>query len=137
MTSRTRRLAWWYAAIIFVPAFWYALAAMLYYTGLDHSYGGYARYVFLATMPFGLVCIGMAFYALRRGHRIFYGCVEVLAGLVLAFYAILPALDYWGAKEIVTMAAAFYVIVRGLDNVGEGLKAYPNASAKWEAIFPK
>jgi hypothetical protein len=132
MTTQTRSVIWWYAAIILVPVFWYALAAAVYYSGLEQ----YGRYIFLPTVPVGLILIGMGFYAVRRVHRIFYGSVEILAGIVLAFYAISPALNL-GAREVVTLAAAFYVIVRGLDNIGEGLKTYPKVNARWEAIFPK
>jgi cyanate permease len=102
---------------------------------------------------------GLYLYYLRRRHRILYGLMElaisvVLIGvsLALAWENILPSdvpqlsekdfsvlkLVPWVAKLniVLPIAAAIYVFVRGLDNIGEGLKRFPVMAAQWDDAFP-
>jgi len=43
----------------------------------------------------------------------------------------------WAAKLniVLPIDAAIYVSVRGLDNIGEGLKNYPRMAAEWDGTF--
>lgn len=95
----------------------------------------------------GFFFIGVAFYALRRFSRLIYGIIEFAVAIVgLLGYAsksmfgkdIEHGFDFFADKYLVAMAA-LYVLVRALDNIGEGLKArhggrYPTI---WTRLFPE
>lgn len=85
------------------------------------------------------VCIALAMFWIRRSHKIIYGAIEVVAG-VLALYG--TALvgkgpfdrgfsgDFYRFDWTIVLIATLtgiYIIVRGLDNIEQGLKVrYPN-----------
>jgi len=79
--------------------------------------------------------VGVYLYYWRCRQRFSYGLAEVLVGAV-GVYVKVPQLD--ARAEIdswVTLLFAVYIIVRGLDNVGQGLKLVPNVDAKWRHVF--
>jgi|SoiMethySBSTD1v2_1073268.scaffolds.fasta_scaffold30809_1 hypothetical protein len=100
-----------------------------------------------------LVCFAMTLYIIRRSMRLLYGCIEVAASIgiiVMSIPAAVQLLDRqipsgqavivpWenGLAAFGLVAASVYVLVRGLDNVGEGLKQYPRWEAVWDFVFPK
>jgi hypothetical protein len=93
------------------------------------------------------VVLSAAVYQLRRLLRTFYGLIEL--GVMFFLSAIgyieiirnggdtsaLPPTLVWleGLKPSVTFAAAIYLGVRALDNIGEGL----GPDSFWDAVFPK
>jgi hypothetical protein len=95
----------------------------------------------------------MALYIVRRSMRLVYGCTEVVASIGIIVMSILAAVQLldrkipqgqavlvpWenGLAAAGLIAASVYVLVRGLDNVGEGIKQYPRLEAIWDFIFPK
>ncbi len=100
--------------------------------------------VFGLTM--GLCTFAVALYALRTWNRLLYGLAELaVAGATILGAA---ASSYFGKQgqgfdfvlgDALPIAAAVYVLVRALDNIGEGLKRknggkYP---AVWSKIFPE
>jgi hypothetical protein len=73
------------------------------------------------------------FYRLRGKWPMTYGVIEIYAGLAtLAIVTQHQTLDF--GTRIVSMLAAMYVIVRGLDNLSRGLS--PDLAELWEAVFP-
>jgi hypothetical protein len=96
------------------------------------------------------VCMGLFMYMMRQEERLLYGCIEIgfsIGALVAAVInaARVVATDTWEEwfpgqnlfVAIFIIAAAIYILVRGLDNVGEGLKRYPRAHRSWMDLFPR
>lgn len=74
---------------------------------------------------FALVALpaAWALFVLRVLQRSIYGFVEVVIGIFTVKYTYgLGALSE--ARTLVPLAAAIYVIIRGLDNIDQGLKQY-------------
>jgi hypothetical protein len=138
-------------------AMWFGLPVILFYLlpvgggMLIAQYLGLEAFikVSLFSWAFGLVASGIGLYALRRSARLAYGIVEVVVSLAVIAFTFERSLEMVGIQgatsrflpenipsAIVVAMAAVYVMVRGLDNVGEGLKPYPQALAMWEEVFP-
>jgi hypothetical protein len=67
-------------------------------------------------------------YVLRCQERVMYGCIEIVAAVLTFYFTVankFPVETGLDSKEYVTaciqIAAGLYVIVRGLDNIGNGL----------------
>lgn len=77
----------------------------------------------VATLAFFVLfpALGFLLFWIRQWYRITYGILECVFGLLLAFYTVwgFPPLEIKLASVLI---ACLYVIVRGLDNVGKGLK---------------
>jgi hypothetical protein len=96
-----------------------------------------AAFEVLITIGFGLF-----FYWLRSRCRLAYGAIELVAALaviILTFspqsHATLllvqePPLWGWFLSQSAGTLAGIYVMVRGLDNIHQGLG--PRSRAKWE-----
>jgi hypothetical protein len=95
-----------------------------------------------------LAVIGAYLYFLRCRYRLAYGIIEIVAALGIVTVSLIttvsvnvrPTTDYvlWWASSFspwLQLAAAIYILVRGLDNIGEGLKVYPRASRIWRRVF--
>jgi len=109
------------------------------------------------TLP--LVCVGVALYALRTRFRLTYGILEVIISIgimMLAVDSFAAALQSESANALrkpvvgslrwfptsiawLQIAAAVYIFVRGMDNIGEGLRDFPDhpIAQKWKALFPR
>jgi hypothetical protein len=87
---------------------------------------------------------------MRREARLLYGLIETVAGLGAIVAALLNAIRllsgppeeslFVGQNRFIALfllAAAIYVLVRGLDNIGEGLRDGSKAQRRWNSIFPK
>jgi hypothetical protein len=95
---------------------------------------------------FGLFLLGIALYALRRFSRLIYGIIECAAALVgllgpigeSVFGKSGQGFEYFAGDKLVILAA-LYVLVRALDNIGEGLKAHNGGTYPhfWTRIFPE
>jgi hypothetical protein len=103
----------------------------------------------IAPWALGVIYLGVGLYLMRRAARLLYGIVEVIAAVALTTVTFVQSIIVLGIKRpdevfsgqgditaILQVAAALYVLVRGLDNIGEGLKKYPKAESMWTAIFP-
>ena len=113
------------------------------------AYGVHGAIFFACLSMF---CGGLCLYALRRMARSWYGLCELtfaVGVLFVAIYATLrysnPAEAFAGRLEIdiasrqagAAMIAAVYLIVRALDNIGEGLKPGSQAATLWARWFPQ
>jgi hypothetical protein len=98
----------------------------------------------------GCGCIGIFLYMMRQEARLLYGCIEVIfasGALAAAVINAIQVLESAGRADmpagqakfvaIFIIAAAIYILVRGLDNIGEGLRKHPGPNKRWERIFPK
>jgi hypothetical protein len=86
--------------------------------------------------------IAALFYSVRRKNRLVYGLVEVVAATAALFFLFLR----FGSSELtvefiagrtVAILAVVYVMVRALDNIGEGLPPGSLAEGYWTRLFPK
>jgi hypothetical protein len=110
-----------------------------------------------------LVFVALAFYATRERWRLFYGLLELSIGIFILLgalnnYTVVMSREYvpivgggifhrppegwlhWSATgaALLPVAAAVYILVRGLDNIGEGLEQLsPTLSKLWQYVFPK
>ena len=126
---------------------------ILFFTGIglvdsDVVPDRFALWTLLVAFTTGLASVSVALYMMRRRARLIYGILETLVGLGAIFAAvinIIRLLDtqaedlFIGQNKVVgafLLAAAIYIVVRGLDNIGEGLPPDSKASRIWTAIFP-
>lgn len=108
----------------------------------------YGTFVLFTSWWLGLIMAGVAFYALRRCSRIVYGVIEVAFASSLLL-VLLPSQIAATAtiKEtlfegqlvfdvLLPIVGAIYFLVRGLDNIGEGLAPGGRAAEIWSKVFP-
>lgn len=139
---------------------WFALAFgavfLGYFGGREigpvFSNGDWLAKVFAAAFgiifgfTFGLIMFGIALYALRSWNRLIYGilelcfaCLTILGTVSIHFLREAPngGLVTW--LDNLPIAAGVYVFVRGMDNVGEGLKKRNGGKAPvfWDWLFPE
>src|SRR5436309_5453299 len=97
------------------------------------------KFLLLAVFIF----LGFAFYLLRRRHRLAYGLIEVGIGIVVISLTIFPQTSYlllqeeplfgWLLLKSAGVSAGIYVLVRGLDNVEQGLTK--SWRTRWDRAF--
>jgi hypothetical protein len=113
----------------------------------------------------GFAVLGIALYALRTRLRLLYGLIEVsiasvfiavatnsyiqasdvdqMASPKIAPKTVLEIDDFLGWKQTsvawLSIAAAMYIFVRGMDNVGEGLGefGFEQLQNRWRRVFPR
>ena len=78
-----------------------------------------------------LAIVGTCLYALRGRFRLTYGVAESTIGFVTAAKVFAPTFNFgtvdW--RDLLSILAGLYVVVRGLDNVGKALEATSYESA--------
>jgi hypothetical protein len=107
-------------------------------------------WVLLFVWVAGFIFVGIGLYMVRRGARLIYGILETMAGIGAIVAALINTIRILATKPeenlfigqnrfvaVFLLAAAIYVLVRGLDNIGEGLVDGSMAQKRWNAIFPK
>jgi hypothetical protein len=133
---------------------------MFLLTNYLSSLVGFHILIVVAWLFFSLVFFALGLYSLRLWSRLLYGLVELSFGMAITIVAI-SAYGAAQSREYVPIAgggifhrspegvlqlsgpevalfgmlAAIYVLVRGLDNVGEGLRQHPRLSAYWYSCF--
>jgi hypothetical protein len=74
----------------------------------------------------GVLVLGSVLYVFRYLYRMWYGILEIISALVLAWYTIartikpgatIADLDIFAA--VLALSSSIYIVVRGLDNIGE------------------
>jgi hypothetical protein len=78
-----------------------------------------------------LVILGTCLYALRGRFRLTYGVAELTIGFLTAAKVFAPTFNFGtvGWRDLLSILAGLYVVVRGLDNVGKALEATSYESA--------
>lgn len=120
-------------------------------------------YPALAVIIMGLIIVAGGLYVLRNTHRIWYGALEMGVGVLLMISAVSTYVElllndtlhfnfsdhavehqphvqgYLGLQStslaILQVAAAIYVLIRGLDNFGEGLRS--SSHSKWTLLWAR
>lgn len=106
-----------------------------------------------------LVFCALGLYSLRLWSRLLYGALELVFGAIITLvainaYAAAQSREYvpivggvfhtppqgvlhlsGPSVALFGMLVAVYVLVRGLDNFGEGLRDYPKLNARWQTCF--
>ena len=86
--------------------------------------------------------IATLFYSVRRANRMVYGLVE-LGAAVAALFFLMARMDPAEltvetiAARSVAMLAIVYVMVRALDNIGEGIRPGSRLEGYWSRVFPR
>lgn len=116
---------------------WPASGLLVKYT-MDTPYIVPAIYVTLAVGFWNFVMMGIVLYWIRESSRVLYGGVEVAFALGLLAASIFFHGQPTAARPFMAEAsqwfqicAALYVLVRGLDNLGQGLRKYPAWDRRW------
>lgn len=68
-----------------------------------------------------VISIGMGLYFIREKQRIFYGWLEIVFALISGWYGV-SKMATAGFAEAISVVAAIYLMVRGIDNIMEGRK---------------
>lgn len=80
--------------------------------------------------------LGLSLFAIRQRARLAYGSAELLVGIGMSALVVFPPFDYAAVDMKVSLQfiAGLYVIVRGLDNIGVGIKGTKHEGL-WNGIF--
>jgi hypothetical protein len=83
------------------------------------------------------ILIGPFLYIFRTKQKIHYGLTEITFGFVSIFTSVLNSTDM--RTSIIQGAAGVYIVVRGLDNIQNGVTQRPSLrfSKAWKQIFPE
>ena len=73
-------------------------------------------------------------YWFRVHYRLHYGLTEVLFAWILSVSILRSALVVFGFDQLLQLFAAGYIFIRGLDNIGYGIRATVWSSL-WERFF--
>jgi hypothetical protein len=111
-----------------------------------------------------LLLLAIALYDVRARYRLLYGILELAVGFLILLgsinaYSIARGREFvpivgggvfhrppegwlhWNATytSLLPIVAAIYILVRGFDNVGEGLDqlSNPKWATRWRRVFPK
>lgn len=89
-------------------------------------------YIWLAATQYTVIVVGatlvIGFYlfAFRRDLRFLYGVSEVLVGLLVSAYRYAPQTSLWQFDVFLPfLTAGVYLVVRGFDNIHQGLNSDP------------
>ena len=87
-------------------------------------------YAFPGLSAAAVLALGLALFAIRRRYRSTYGAVEVVIGVVVALTQTVDVLNSGRAIDghfvLAMLTAGVYLVVRGLDNVDQGLEKTPS-----------
>ncbi|MGI4787355.1 MAG: hypothetical protein ACRYFS_00750 [Janthinobacterium lividum] len=95
----------------------------------------------VAVCVFGIFICGTILYSLRSKARLWYGLLEVVSALFIGWFTLTRSIHFRHIKfsqfaespnSLATMlglVSSVYIVVRGLDNVAEGIKR--NKEARW------
>jgi hypothetical protein len=113
------------------------------------EFPGQAYFLFISWVMASL-SIAVVLYMIRREARLVYGIMEALFGIgtilgtllnLIAIQSRIEQNQLFAGQDRFTafflIFAAIYVLVRGFDNVGEGLRKYPDVYARWNSAFPQ
>jgi rRNA maturation endonuclease Nob1 len=79
---------------------------------------------------------GLALFWLRANLRLSYGLSEFFVGCYAALNVFLPSFAMpESGSAIIQLFGGLYILVRGLDNIGAGLRNRP-LGVRWERWFP-
>ena len=121
---------------------------------------GFHAPLVVAWLFLSLLFCALGLYGLRLWSRLLYGMTEIALGFLIT----LAAVNTYGVAQtreyvpilgggifqrpsegvlhlsgptiaLLGMLAAVYILVRGLDNIGEGLREYPKWGARWQRFF--
>jgi len=85
-----------------------------------------------------LPILGVLFFYIRARWRLFYGLTEFLVGIFTALLIFLPSFDFSSLStkpfSFLQILGGLYIMVRGLDNIGKGLRA-TKLEKYWRKIF--
>lgn len=85
---------------------------------------------------FAIPAIAFFLFWYRSRHRISYGLTEIIFGTFISISVFLPNFDYSALDtfDLLKIVGGLYIIVRGLDNFGKGIKN-TRFDATWNKIF--
>lgn len=83
-----------------------------------------------------LPLLGVFLFWWRSRYRLSYGIAEFVFGLTVTLGVFIPQFDYTRltALSVGQVVAGLYVIVRGMDNIGVGLKG-TRFESRWSRVF--
>ena len=79
------------------------------------------------------VIIAILLFKLRQRHRVVYGVIELIAGLVAIINS--TKIEISEVARIVSISGGIYIIVRALDNIGQGIILIKNTSTSSSNII--
>jgi hypothetical protein len=86
--------------------------------------------------------IAILFYSVRRKNRVIYGLAEMIAAIAVLYFLFLRfgpgelTVELIAARTLAILAVV-YIMVRALDNIGEGLRRGSPLETYWARLFPK
>lgn len=84
-----------------------------------------------------LPLLGVLLFWYRQRFRLSYGVFEFLVGIMMAYFVFLPTFDFktLGVVQGLQILGGLYVMVRGLDNIGQGIEEGTRLETLWNRIF--
>lgn len=106
----------------------------LFYGGLYWIYRKVSSADAVAVCVFGILITGLILYGLRCGARLWYGVLEIVSALFISGFTVTHSFHTRhmtfakfvqspnSLPTLLGLVSSIYIVVRGLDNVAEGLK---------------
>jgi len=84
----------------------------------------------------GILSAGLFLFWGRSKYPLGYGFAEVIIGICTAYWVFIPEFAYenLSTTNLIRIVGGLYIIVRGLDNIGKGLKGSKHGNL-WESWF--
>jgi len=120
--------------ISFVAGILLTLAVVLAYFYIEYVVNTLNIWGTILILPI----LGILFFYIRAKWRLFYGLTELLVGIFTALLIFLPSFDFSSLStkpfSFLQILGGLYIMVRGLDNIGKGLRA-TKLEKYWRKIF--
>ena len=109
-------------------------AIALFYGGLYWLYRKVSSADAVAVCVFGILITGLMLYGLRCGARLWYGVLEIVSAFFIGWFTVTHSFHIRhltfaqlvqspnSLSTLLGLVSSIYIVVRGLDNVAEGLK---------------
>jgi hypothetical protein len=95
---------------------WFPMIIMVVGNAVFHIVPGhYWNWIAVAVWP-----IGWAAFRLKQFNQIYYGAVEIVAGVITAFGTTVKG--QWGPTQGLAVLGAMYVVSRGYGNIADGTR---------------
>ncbi|MGR9462706.1 hypothetical protein [Rhizobium leguminosarum] len=125
---------------ILIPVGTLVLGAVLRITEEQTGLSLFGRPIFAIALVLVAMVAGFTLFVLRELERAVYGFIELVFGIAIIcftfFYQTRVATPTLTTQEflftISQLGGCLYLVVRGLDNLGQGLKRYPAMYKRWQ-----
>ncbi|MGO8054294.1 hypothetical protein [Rhizobium leguminosarum] len=133
---------WWFYGMFLTLTGFVVIGVVMQIIELKYGVHIFGRAVFATAVVIMVVACGFLLFVMRETERALYGAFELAFGvLVISLTFVIGAKpttgNFWSREALYTFSqvgGCVYLIVRGIDNLNQGLKRYPKLYRRWQWI---